>query len=210
MHPLTLPVAVRNPSADRRRIHLRARVTGRSNGYVAQIPHQWVWVDGHGERMVDVVIAAPHDVGRYVEQPPIDVRIDGFLERRYIEPVDGIEPGEFLSPIGGLTARCKAKLACRVRIWAKSGGGTVAAGGDVSPGGSGIPVLIVITGGPEGDVVVDETVTGPSGKFDPRFNLRTVFDRNPELDGRELDVVAVVDRAEFVAGVRSNSVRLRT
>ncbi|MBN3496359.1 IPT/TIG domain-containing protein [Arthrobacter pascens] len=209
VHPLTLPVAVRNPSAGRRRIHLRARVTGRSDGYLAQIPHQWVWVDGHGERMVDVVIAAPDDVGRYVEQPPIDVRIDGFLERRYTETADGIEPGEFLSPIGGLTARCKAKFACRVRIWAESGGGTVAVGGDVSPGGSGIPVLIVITGGPDGDVVVDETVTGPSGSFDTQFELRAVLDRNPELDGRDLDVVAVVDGADFVAGMRSNSVRIR-
>ncbi|WP_156372423.1 IPT/TIG domain-containing protein [Arthrobacter sp. Leaf337] len=210
VHPLTLPVAVRNPSAERQRIHLRVRVTGHSDGYVVQIPHQWVWVEGHGERMVDVVIAAPDDVGRYVEQPPIDVRIDGFLERRYTETVDGIEPGEFLSPIGGLTARCKAKFACRVRIWAESGGGTVAVGGDVSPGGSGIPVLIVITGGPEGDVVVDETLTGTSGTFDTQFHLRSVLDRNPELDGRDLDVVAVVDRAEFVAGVRSNSVRIHT
>ncbi|MDK1361927.1 hypothetical protein QNO00_16875 [Arthrobacter sp. zg-Y1219] len=209
VHPLTFPVAIRNPSAVRQRIHLRARVTGRSEGYLAQIPHQWVWVDGHGERIVDVVIAAPGEVGGYVEQPPIDVRIDGFLERRYAETVDGIEPGEFLSPIGGLTARCKAKFACRLHIRAESGGGTVAVHGEVSPGGSGIPVIIVATGGPEGDVIVDETVTGSSGTFDTQSDLRAVLDRNPELEGRDLDVVAVVDRAEFVVGTRSNPVRVR-
>ncbi|VXC20588.1 conserved hypothetical protein [Arthrobacter sp. 9AX] len=209
VHPLTFPVAVRNPSANRQRIHLRTRVTGRSKGYLAQIPHQWVWVDGHDERVIEVIVAAPNDVGRYVEQPAIDVQIDGFLERRYTETADGIEPGEFLSPIGGLTARCKAKFTGSVRIWAESGEGTVAVGGDVSPGGSGTPVLIVITGGPEGDVVVDETVTGPSGAFDTQFDLRAVIDRNPELDGRAIDVVAVVDHAEFVAGLRSNSLRIR-
>lgn len=209
VHPLTFPVAVRNPSANRQRIHLRTRVTGHSKDYLAQIPHQWVWVDGHDERVIEVIVAAPNDVGRYVEQPGIDVQIDGFLERRYTETADGIEPGEFLSPIGGLTARCKAKFTGSLRIWAESGEGTVAVGGDVSPGGSGIPVLIVITGGPEGDVVVDETVTGPSGAFNAQFDLRAVIDRNPELDGRAIDVVAVVDRAEFVAGLRSNSIRIR-
>ncbi len=209
VHPLTRPVAVRNPSSERQRIHLRARSSGTTEGYIVQIPHQWVWVDGLGERIIDVVIAAPQDVGRYVEQPPIDVRIDGFLERRYVELVDGIEPGEFCSPIGGLTARCKAKLPGRVEIRGESGGGTVFVNGDIDPGISGAPVLIVVTGGPDGDVVVEEVVTGAGGSFWSQFDIHNVIERNPELHGLNLDVIAVLDRSDLVAGARSNTLRIR-
>ena len=209
-HPLTMPIAVRNPSPERQRIHLRPDVTGRTRGYVVQIPHQWVWVDGLGERRIDVVVAAPESIGRYVEAPPVDVRISGFLERRYDEPSeDGTAPAEFRSPIGGITARCKAKPGCRIRLEAAVARRRLRYGGVVSPGGSGIPVLIVLAGGPEGDVVADEVQTGAGGGFSASVGLRKLLDRNPELQGSDLDVVAVVDRAPSTAGGRSNRVRIR-
>jgi hypothetical protein len=118
------------------------------------------------------------------ERPPVDVRIDGFLERRYDEPTDdGTAPGEFLSPIGGLTAQCKAKARRRIVIEAGLSDEEIWVAGRVNPGGSQSPVLIVVAGGPEGDVIAREIKTTNSGAFETRFALREVIDRHPELSG---------------------------
>ena len=52
--PLLIRTAIRNPSDDRRAIHVSLR--GLPLGWVAQIPHAWIWLDGKAEKEIDVII----------------------------------------------------------------------------------------------------------------------------------------------------------
>jgi hypothetical protein len=208
VEPVLLPIAIRNPSPRRERIHLRPQLLGRSTlGYLVALPHQWVWVDGHGERIINLLVVAPLDIERYLNLPAAQVRVAGYLERRYTQAVAGGNfPGEYLSPIGGLTARCKAKRRGLVVLFAEAQEDNWIISGRVSPPEPTQTVLLLAQQ-PSGDVLLAR-VSATQGTFRTLLTRQVVLRRYPQLARTTFNLFAVLVDSPTVAETRSAPVAI--
>ena len=205
VEPVVLPIAIRNPSPRRERIHLRPSLIGKflNDSFLVALPHQWVWVDGNSQRIINLIVIAPLDLERYLQTAPAQVRVAGFLERKYTQPdAKGAIPGEFLTPIGGLTARCKPKRRGRIDMIAKQENKTVMVSGRISPADPTQTVLLVVTGLPTGDLIV-ATVKATNGTFQTQLATDAILRSDASLRGKKLSLVAVVVDSPMVAETRS-------
>ncbi|GAB3809512.1 IPT/TIG domain-containing protein [Spirosoma humi] len=210
VEPVVLPVAIRNPSPRRERIHLMPSLVGRQvkDSFLVALPHQWVWVDGNSERILNLVVIAPMTMERYLKIPPVQVRVAGFLERKYTQPdPKGNIPGEFLTPIGGLTARCKPKRRGRIDMSAKQENRSIAVFGRIQPAEPTQNVLLVTTGLPNGDLVVGQ-VKATNGSFETKLSVAVILRSHPELRGETIKLVAVLVDSSTVTETRSAPAQL--
>lgn len=122
--PLFVRTAIRNPVDERRAVHVSLR--GLPVGWVAQIPHAWVWLEGLAEKEVDVMIWPIADVnvykfgqnkeGRFPGLAP--VKVTGAVERAYTEamgPDEQIVASRFY-PIGGTFYRVGVRKRGSIRM----------------------------------------------------------------------------------------------
>lgn len=214
VEPVVLPIAIRNPSPRRERIHLVPRLQSLvptsgfpGNAFMVALPHQWVWVEGNGERIIHLVVVAPLDMERYLKIPALQVRVAGFLERKYTQKVESLKfPGEFLTPIGGLTARCKPKRRGQIMMEAKQDKRSIVVRGRISPPEPTQSVLLLVTGVPDGDRIVG-SAKATNGSFDAKLSVDVILRQHPDLRGKQVGLVAVLVDSPTVAGTRSTPPR---
>ncbi len=123
-----MPFAVRNPQPQRRAVLVS--LTGVPLGFIAQIPHSWVWLDGNEAREMALTIIATEDFSFYLERRlrPAPIRVAGFIERVYDTlAIGGGGPvASRLLPIGGVLAKVTPKKLGKIELdqktrWDESG-----------------------------------------------------------------------------------------
>jgi hypothetical protein len=120
--PVLIDTAVRNPIDEKRCIHVT--IKGVPKGWAAQLPHQWMWLEGRGERVIRVAIWPLHDIGSYKFGNPnaskqrearfegtAPVRVSGHVPREYREQTDPVPfiPASRFYPIGGTFYRVQVR-----------------------------------------------------------------------------------------------------
>jgi hypothetical protein len=127
--PVFVRTAVRNPVDERHLVHVGLH--GIPRGWMAQLPHAWVWLDGKAEKEIDIVIWPTADVNDYkIGSDPkkehderdlpgmAPVRISGAIDRVY--DVSKMPSGEAAAsrfyPIGGVFYRVHVRRKSSIKI----------------------------------------------------------------------------------------------
>lgn len=174
--PVVLPLAVRNPRS--RRVAALISVRNVPQGFVAQFPHRWVWLEPLQERRMALTIIATRNYSEYQQEgvPFASVKVDGWIKRRYHEELEpGVVPPPCLLPMGGVLARVTPKRRVNVFLWEdqrESDSSVVALGGRLEPA-MGSERVTVDLDAPAGRRRAEEVLTDGGGGFSARFDLRT-------------------------------------
>lgn len=175
--PVVVSLAVRNPREEPTVASIN--ISGVPRGYQVQFPHAWVHLQGHEERLFDMVVVPYLDVSTYVrenrEVPSLaSVVVSGAIPRQYSDPLQsGQPPGSVFSPIGGVLSRIRPVRGTRIelsedeRLSSKT---TVAVHGGVSQAQNGDRVRVVLEDAHAGRLV-EETATDDSGYFEAQLDL---------------------------------------
>jgi hypothetical protein len=183
--PVLVRTAIRNPVDERRPVFVALH--GVPRGWSAQIPHAWVWLDGLGEREIDVAIWPEADsedyaLGRRDKDDRLTatapVRVNGVVGREYseLQPPADEEPGSRFYPIGGTFYRVHVRRRSNIKIEVeRTGDLSLTVIGQVDP-----PVrdqrVVVDASGPSGrSALAVETATTANGAFRAQLDLRAAF-----------------------------------
>jgi hypothetical protein len=225
--PVLVRTAVRNPVDERRAVQVT--LTGVPQGWMAQLPHAWVWLDGLGERELDVAIWPVADLAAYqVGDPDRDpdrdkdrrhkeyvgtapVRVRGTVDRSY--DVSTMPSGEAAAsrfyPVGGVFYRVhvrhRAQVAIEVGRDDEQGKLGYAVYGWVRPalGDQRVVVDVSEPGGRDVETLV--ALTEPDGSFRVGFDLAEAFDT---YGGGTYVVQAFVFDADQLDDAASNRIQL--
>lgn len=213
--PLFVTTAIRNPTDDRRPIAVSLR--GVPAGWIAQIPHAWVWLDGKAEREIDVMIWPPFDVnvykfgqnkeGRLPGVAPI--RVAGFTPRSYTEafgPSERVVASRFY-PIGGTFYRVSVRKRGTIRLISepRARKTDVTVSGMVSPPRRAQRVLCAALL-PDGKTQrTTETKTDATGRFNATIDLTD--SQGKQQPGLHV-LQAYIHNADDLSDAESNSVTL--
>jgi hypothetical protein len=213
--PVFIRTAIRNPLDEPRAVHLSTR--GLPLGWAAQIPHSWVWLDGKGEREVDVLVWPLADVNAYDLASNKEKRlpatapfqVKGNIERSYTEVMNGslVPPGSRFFPIGGTFYRTHVRRRANIRLEVKAdeGKNTAQATGAVGPATANQRVLVDVLF-PDGKSRRSvETKTRAAGQFTARLNL---LDDHGKVQSGVYRVQAFIFAASELADAESNVVQL--
>jgi hypothetical protein len=213
--PVFIRTAIRNPLDEPRAVHLSTR--GLPLGWAAQIPNAWVWLDGKGEREVDVLVWPLADVNAYDLASNKEKRlpatapfqVKGNIERSYTEVMNGslVPPGSRFFPIGGTFYRTHVRRRANIRLEVKAdeGKNTAQAIGAVGPGTAKQRVLVDVMF-PDGKTRRSvETRTKVGGQFTARLNL---LDDHGKLQSGVYRVQAFIFAASELADAESNVIQL--
>lgn len=223
--PVLVRTAIRNPVDERRAVQVS--LTGVPEGWMAQVPFAWVWLDGLAEKEIDVAIwptddLAAYQIGslrrddekrdehrKYVGLAPVRVR--GQVERTY--PVSVMPSGEAAAsrfyPIGGVFYRVHVRRRADIKM---------EVGHDKELGEFGYTVhgwvrpavgdqrIVVDVNEPGGrDVLNLVTLTRPDGSFEVSFDLRDAVDR---FGPGAYDVQSFIFDADELDDAESNVIQL--
>ena len=204
--PVAMPVAVRNPSPDKR-LPVSVVVDRVPDGYTVHLDNSWVWLDPLGEKTLELWVIPTYDIAVYLrlakkKDPSAPVRVTGLIARDYdiseSSPGSGENVGSKLTSIGGITARVTPKRRGTIELReAKQSDGVVEAVGRVEPAVKGTRVDVVATGA-RGEVGWDTTLTDVNGVFRARL----------EAEDEAVKVQAFVVDAKQVSECASNIVYL--
>ncbi len=128
--PVLVKTAVRNPVDERRAVLVELH--GVPLGWMAQLPHSWVWLEGRAEREIEVAIWPTEDPRDYLPMLPSErdrhqraklpvtapVRVSGSIPRSY--DVSVLDSGESAAsrfyPIGGVFYRTHVRLKSSIKV----------------------------------------------------------------------------------------------
>ena len=193
--PVLVRTAVRNPVDERRAVQVSLH--GVPRGWMAQLPHAWVWLDGKAETEIDVAIWPTGDVGAYQigshrKDPDkrrlpgtAPVRVSGIIDRSYDVSVmpSGEAAASRFYPIGGVFYRVHVRRKSVIRIEVKrSDQGPLAwtVYGSVKPAVADQRVVIDVTGPSGKDAATVVGLTAANGRVQITFDLRrAVNDHGP-------------------------------
>ncbi|WP_207010511.1 IPT/TIG domain-containing protein [Nocardioides aromaticivorans] len=195
--PVLVRTAIRNPVDERRAVQVS--LTGVPEGWMAQVPFAWVWLDGLAEKEIDVAIwptddLAAYEIGnlrrghekrddhrKYVGLAPVRVR--GQVERTY--PVSVMPSGDGAAsrfyPIGGVFYRVHVRRRAEIKMEVghdkELGEFGYAVHGWVRPAVGDQRIVIDVSEPGGRDVLNLVTLTQPDGSFEVSFDLRDAVDR---------------------------------
>jgi hypothetical protein len=217
--PVLVRTAVRNPLDERHLVHVAMQ--GIPRGWMAQLPHAWVWLDGRAEKEIDVAIWPTADVNDYkigsgLKEPgerdlpgTAPVRVSGGIDRVY--DVSKMPSGEAAAsrfyPIGGVFYRVHVRRKSSIRIddiarnsefaW------TVFIAIDpavadqqvvvdiTAPSGKGVSTLVALTA-PDGRVAVRFDLSDAVKKHGPgTYSVQASIFNADELDDATSNVVQI-------------------
>ena len=213
--PVLVRTAIRNPVDERRPVFVALH--GVPRGWSAQIPHAWVWLDGLGEREIDVAIWPEADSEDYAigrrgegdERLPATapIRVNGVVGREYTElqPPADEEPGSRFYPIGGTFYRVHVRRRSDIRIEVEQTGElSVLVFGQVGPPVPGQRVVVDATGPAGRAALAVETTTTANGTFRAALDLRKAYD---QLGPGAYSVQASIVNADELDDAESNVVQ---
>lgn len=179
--PVLMTVAVRNPLPDRALIRLS--LEGLPQGYLGYFPHRWVWLDGHAERKLDLLVVPWMDF-RELKVRHADVRLKGYVPRMYDRLLPPSQfPASHFTPIGGVTAQVSPKRKGAVKIENPRVDGTKAViHGVLQPSIAGQTIRIDATL-PNGEVRMTEAKTDQTGRFRALFEIGA---KKPKREGERV------------------------
>lgn len=211
--PVFIRTAIRNPVKERRAIQLS--VKGLPQGWRAQLPHSWVWLDGLAEKHLDIAIWPTSDMTAYKfgkqqkehgELPGMaPVRISGHIPRDYEEillPAKE-QPGSRLYPIGGTFYRVHVRRKASIRIETKKEGEKqLFVVGSVEPPTADQQVVIEMFE-PGGKPALQHAVgTKPDGAFKDVIDVRRVLkDFGPGVYSVRASIFDATDLADAESNV---------
>lgn len=208
--PVFITTAVRNPLDGPRAVQVSLR--GVPLGWAAQVPNQWIWLDGKAEKEIDVMVWPLADVNAYKfgqnregRLPGVaPIRVAGFVERDYQVDLEGMLPGSRFYPIGGTFYRVGVRRKAVIRIEIGEGRGgkeTIAAHGVVAPARGGQRILVDVLL-PDGKTHrIGETTTNANGSFVGQVAL---LDEAGDLQPGSYRVQAHLFNADELADADSN------
>jgi len=186
--PVRMAFAVRNPLKKPALALLHMR--GLPEGFIAQVPHSWVWLGPLEERLMELTVVPLYDLALYTRKEIVtaNLKVDGRIPHVYqrrIEP--GGYPPSILRPMGGILVQITPKRRCQLDLREdreSRGEERIALLGAVTPATAGQPVNVNLID-PKSRLRVEQSYTDGSGRF------RAVFDltRAPE-DGEREDPLA--------------------
>jgi len=212
--PLFIRTAIRNPLDERRAIHVSLR--GLPIGWVAQIPHSWIWLDGKSEKEIDIMIWPIADVNMYQygknregRLPGLaPVKVAGFIERSYTEVIGSAQQvvGSRFYPIGGTFYRVGVRKRGSIRLEAEGKSerkDSIRVQGAVAPARADQRVMIdiVLPDGKTHRTV--ETRTNASGQFSALLKLT---DNNKKLQSGPHVVQGFIHNASELSDAESTVV----
>jgi len=223
--PVLVRTAIRNPVDERRAVQVT--LTGVPQGWMAQLPHAWVWLDGLAERELDVAIWPVADFAAYQVGDPdrggdqdhgrkeyvgvAPVRVRGIVDRSY--DVSTMPSGEAAAsrfyPIGGVFYRVHvrhhAEVAIEVGRDEEQGklGHTVYGWVRPALGDQRVVVDVAEPGGKDVETLV--VLTEPDGSFRVGFDLARAYDA---FGGGTYVVQAFVFDADQLDDAASNRIQL--
>lgn len=207
--PVYIPLAVRNPSNERRIVHVAIR--GVKAGYVVQFPHEWVWLDPLEEKHFEVTVVPHLDYPVYAALPKrfkqesndyaSRIRVTGYLARSYHKEiaVTGF-PGSKLERIGGIFANVKPKKKVEIRLDQENRQKEqfrVTLSGHIVPKMAGQSIRVNLYS-PLFSSMVQTTSTDGGGFFKTAFDLRSVFEALLKK-GKVTDYEDFIKRANLTA-----------
>lgn len=201
---ITMPFAVRNPQPVRRAVLVT--LAGVPRGYTAQIPHAWVWLDGHESRELALTVVATEDFPFYREQRQrtAAVRIGGYVERTYdTEAAEQAGPaGSRALRIGGVLALVTPKKRGGIKVERAfpRERGEVLVAGRIDPGLAGERVTVRAVDD-RGSTFSVRVATVADGGFSASVPTDDQW--------RELTVVASIEASPTVVEVDAEPVTLR-
>ncbi|MDJ0901361.1 MAG: IPT/TIG domain-containing protein [Xenococcus sp. MO_188.B8] len=212
--PVVFPLAVRNPRKER--VAALISVRNVPEGFVAQFPHAWVWLDPLQERRMALTIIPTYDYAEYEQReiPYANIKVSGWIPRHYREEIaPGVYPLPRLLPIGGVLVRVTPKRKVTLSIWEdqqRSRPDIAVVSGEINPA-MGSEVITVEIEDPAGQKRSIKTATDDSGHFTASFNLRH---GSPDAGPTELLHGVYVARALIIvsphaAQAESNMIYLR-
>jgi hypothetical protein len=189
--PVLIRTAIRNPLSEPRPVKLELH--GLPEGWAAQLPFSWIWLDGLAEREIDVAIwptkefedykvGDPKRQDRRGELPGVaPVRVNGQIPRDYDVTVldDGNHPGSRFYAIGGTFYQVHVRRRSTIDIEK-----TEFDNRSLLVFGFARPAT------PDQRVVID--LTAPSGELVGEFNTRTAANGSFQL---QADVERIVAEA---------------
>lgn len=176
--PVTVvfPVAIRNPRDERTAVLLSVRNV--PEGFVAQFPHAWVWLDPLAERKMTLTIIPTRDYWDYKEKlqiPYASIKLSGWISRDYNEEIaPGIYPPPCLLPIGGIFTRVTPKKKVKPYLWESqkvSQSDIAVLEGKIIPGMSGEKIAVCLED-PAGRRRIMQVKTDVAGHFTAAFDLK--------------------------------------
>lgn len=219
--PLVIPMAVRNPLKERTVALISVR--GVPEGFVAQFPHAWVWLDPKQERLLDLTVVPMRDIGYYHEEeiPRANVVVDGWIPHSYrLQMASGDYPGSVMLPMGGIMARVTPKHHSEITLEEDpeyDHPEAVGLRGQIDPPIGNQPVRVDLTD-PKGRVRVRQVFTDAAGRFHAVLDLarapsKDPLGREPGEEERPLSgsyrAQAFIINAPKVAEAESNVVLLK-
>ena len=173
--PVVFPLAVRNPRNER--IAALISIRNVPEGFVAQFPHAWVWLDPLQERRMALTIIPTYDYAEYKQReiPYANIKVSGWIPRHYREEITpGVYPPPRLLPMGGVLVRVTPKRKVTLRIWEnqqRSRPDIAVVAGEINPA-MGSEIITVEIQEPAGRWHSIKTATDDFGRFTASFNLR--------------------------------------
>ena len=170
---VVMPVAVRNP-LDRQTI-VYMEIRGVPEGYIAQFPHQWLWLGAKQERIFDFVIVPDKDYWWYRDKSnqklTTRIALMGKIPRSYADKVPpGVLPASRMMPIGGISVNVTPKQRVQMDLKAQGDAFEIHATGNLSPGLNDEKVRVDVTD-PFGFMRCQNTSTGVGGAFTARIKV---------------------------------------
>ena len=187
--PVVMTVAVRNPLKERSLVMISLQ--GVPRGYYVYFPHRWLWLDGLGERKLDLIVAPIVDI-KELRYRTADVRLFGRVPRTYSKKLEITGyPGSWMAPIGGITASVTPKhrsdIKLEDRVQQEKDRAKVS--GAVKPAVKEQPIRVDMTR-PDGSVATVAARTDDRGRFHAVFHLTRTQKGAKDRDSKEASVFA--------------------
>jgi len=114
---VTIPVAVRNPLREDTMVFISVRNV--PDGFIAQFPHQWVWLKPLYEKRLELTVIPLYDYRKYREKEirKARIKVEGFIPREYQEKLSKNNyPASCFSSIGGILSEVTPKQSVKLVI----------------------------------------------------------------------------------------------
>lgn len=167
--PVLQTIAVRNPLPDPSLIVLS--VEGVPPGYQVYFPHRWLYLEGHGERILDLLVVPLEEMWKH-DYEPAPVSVTGWVPRTYEEKLDVTgHPPTWLAPIGGTLTLVKPQERGLVHLYEEMDvtKKNVSIGGEVFPPYADEKVRVDMRL-PDDDLVTVDVWTNKGGNFFAQFS----------------------------------------
>ncbi|WP_328665231.1 IPT/TIG domain-containing protein [Streptomyces sp. NBC_00322] len=171
--PVLQTIAVRNPLPHASVILLS--VEGVPPGYQVYLPHRWLYLEGEGERILDLLVVPREEMWKHTYEPA-PVSVSGWVPRAYEDRLDITgHPATWLAPIGGTLTYVKPQERGIVRLHKEfdTAGQYVYVGGEIFPPYADEKVRVDMRC-PDDELVVADAWTNADGNFFARFSRDSV------------------------------------